>query len=65
MEHLPVLPRVRELWHALSPYDATCVALAEGLGVPLVTSDARIARAGNARCAIEVFVDEAFVESDG
>ncbi len=57
MEHLPVLPRVRELWHNLSPYDATYVALAEGLGVPLVTSDARIAHAGNARCAIEVFTE--------
>ncbi|MFD5318083.1 type II toxin-antitoxin system VapC family toxin [Streptomyces sp. NPDC127098] len=56
MEHMPVLPRVRELWGNMSPYDATYVALAEGLGVPLITSDARIERAGRARCVIEVFV---------
>ncbi|MEO3749556.1 type II toxin-antitoxin system VapC family toxin [Streptomyces sp. B6B3] len=58
MEHLPLLPRVREVWNNLSPYDATYVALAEGLGVPLVTSDARIARAGCARCPVEVFTEQ-------
>ncbi|SFC69073.1 type II toxin-antitoxin system VapC family toxin [Streptomyces aidingensis] len=57
MEHMPVMPRVRELWNNLSPYDATYVALAEGLGVPLITSDARIERAGRARCPVEVFTD--------
>ncbi|MEU6893286.1 type II toxin-antitoxin system VapC family toxin [Streptomyces sp. NPDC046557] len=55
MEHLPVLARVRELYANLSAYDATYVALAEGLQVPLVTCDARIARSGSARCKIEVF----------
>jgi predicted nucleic acid-binding protein len=58
MEHVPLLPRVRELWSNLSPYDATYVALAEGLGVTLITSDARIARAGRARCPIEVFTEQ-------
>ncbi|MFI5830528.1 type II toxin-antitoxin system VapC family toxin [Streptomyces sp. NPDC051578] len=34
--------------------DAAYVTLAEGLQVPLVTCDARIARSGSARCKIEV-----------
>jgi predicted nucleic acid-binding protein len=58
VEHMPVLPRVRELWNNFSPYDATYVALAEGLDVPLITSDARIARAGRARCPVEVFTEQ-------
>ncbi|MEW2553272.1 type II toxin-antitoxin system VapC family toxin [Streptomyces zhihengii] len=57
-EHLPLLPRVRELFANLSAYDATYVALAEGFGVPLVTTDGRIAagaRAKGAKCPVEVF----------
>ncbi|MEV8536266.1 PIN domain-containing protein [Streptomyces sp. NPDC051211] len=55
MEHLPVLPRVRELHANLSAYDAAYAALAEGLQVPLITCDARIARSGATRCKVEVF----------
>jgi predicted nucleic acid-binding protein len=47
--------RVRELSNNLSVYDAHYVALAESLGVPLITSDVRIERSGAARCAIETF----------
>ncbi|MGW2560468.1 type II toxin-antitoxin system VapC family toxin [Streptomyces sp. NPDC001514] len=57
-EHLPFLPRVRELRTNLTAYDATYVALAEGFGVPLVTSDGRIkdgVRAARAKCVVEVF----------
>ncbi|MFD5104476.1 type II toxin-antitoxin system VapC family toxin [Streptomyces cinereoruber] len=61
-EPLPLLPRVRELYANLSPYDALCVALAEGYDVPLVTSDGRIqdgARATRATCPVEVFNEKA------
>ncbi|WP_406410647.1 type II toxin-antitoxin system VapC family toxin [Streptomyces sp. NBC_01614] len=47
--------RVRQLSKNLSVYDAHYVALAESLGVPLITSDARIERSGAARCTIETF----------
>ncbi len=47
--------RVRELSNNLSVYDAHYVALAESLGVPLITSDARIERSGAALCTIETF----------
>lgn len=41
----PLLPRIWELRHNLSSYDAHYVALAEALDAPLLTADARIARA--------------------
>ena len=46
--------KVWQLRTNLSAYDALYVALAERLDCPLLTSDARIARAAGPRCAIEV-----------
>jgi predicted nucleic acid-binding protein len=50
----PLLSRVFALRDRLSAYDATYVALAEGLGATLLTRDARMARAGGHRARIEV-----------
>jgi predicted nucleic acid-binding protein len=51
--HRPLLERIWELRHAVTPYDAAYVALAEVLDVVLVTADARLARAHSIRCEIE------------
>ena len=52
--HRELLPRCWELRHNLTPYDAAYVALAENLGVRLVTADTRLARASGPTCQIEV-----------
>jgi predicted nucleic acid-binding protein len=52
--HRPLLPRVWELRHTLTPYDAAYVALAEAIGAPLVTADRRLAAAPGPHCEIEV-----------
>jgi len=54
--HGPLLNRIWELRDNVTPYDAAYVALAENLGVTLVTADARLARAPGTRCAFEVLV---------
>ena len=46
----PLLPRIRELIHNVTAYDAAYVALAEELGAPLVTLDAKLAKTPGARC---------------
>ena len=51
----PLADRAWELRDSLTAYDATFVALAEALGVPLVTCDARLARAAWHRAAVELF----------
>ncbi len=48
-------PRMWELRHNLTGYDATYVALAEQLQVTsLLTTDARLAQAPGIACAVEV-----------
>lgn len=48
-------PRMWELRHTLTGYDATYVALTEHLDAStLLTTDARLARASGPRCAITV-----------
>jgi len=50
-------PLVRRMWELranLSAYDATYVALAEELHCPLLTADARLARAPGVRCDVTV-----------
>jgi len=49
-----LLARIWELRDNLTAYDATYVALAEGLGCELVTADARLAQAPGPTCAITV-----------
>ena len=49
-----ILERVWELRDNLSAYDSSYVALAEQLGVNLLTADARITRAPHVRCAVTV-----------
>lgn len=49
-----LLERIWELRGNLSAYDAGYVALAEALHCPLLTADARLARASGARCSITV-----------
>lgn len=52
--HYSLLPRVWQLRQNLTAYDAAYVALAETLGVDLLTIDRRIAGAPGLRCRIEV-----------
>ncbi|MEX2290438.1 MAG: type II toxin-antitoxin system VapC family toxin [Mycobacteriales bacterium] len=52
--HLPLLARCWELRDNVTSYDAAYVALAEVLGVELVTADGRLAAAPGIRCAVSV-----------
>ena len=53
--HFRLLDRCWELRANLTFYDAAYVALAETLGVTLVTGDRRLAAAPGPRCPIEVW----------
>ncbi len=53
--HVPFLQHAWRLRANLSAYDASYVALAEVLDVPLITRDRRIANAPGHRAKVEVF----------
>ena len=53
--HLVLLPRIWQLRHSLSAYDAAYIVLAEKLGAALITRDARLAAASGHAAAIELF----------
>lgn len=50
----PLLRRVWELRPNVTAYDGCYVALAEAVGVPLLTADQRLANAPGLRCTVEV-----------
>jgi predicted nucleic acid-binding protein len=52
--HDPMWERIWELRENLTAYDAAYVALAEALGAPLLTGDARIANAPGHRARVEL-----------
>jgi predicted nucleic acid-binding protein len=52
--HGPLAASAWGLRHNLTYYDALYVALAERLAIPLLTADARLARAPGLPCAVEV-----------
>jgi predicted nucleic acid-binding protein len=45
-------PNIWNLRHDLTPYDASYVTLAQGLGVPLLTSDVRLASTARRYCDV-------------
>jgi predicted nucleic acid-binding protein len=53
--HTVFLPRIWQLRHVLSAYDAAYVAVAERLGAGLLTRDRRLAAASGHHATIEVF----------
>ena len=56
--HVSLADRIWELRHNVTAYDAAFLALAEALGAPLVTCDARLARAPGHAALVEVFPRE-------
>lgn len=50
--YLPLAPRIWELRHTLTSYDASYVALAEMLQAPLLTLDLKLGQASGPRCQV-------------
>ena len=53
--HFVLLPRIWQLRHNLSAYDAAYVALAEELSATLITRDVRLASASGHTAQVELF----------
>jgi predicted nucleic acid-binding protein len=53
--HLPLMERVWQLRHSVTAYDATYIALAEHLDVPLVTCDAKLAASHGHDAKVELY----------
>lgn len=53
--HVVLLPRIWQLRHNLSTYDAAYVVVAEMLGAPLLTRDRGLASASGHAASIELF----------
>ena len=53
--HTTLVERIWDLRENLTAYDAAYIALAEALNAPLVTTDARLARAPGIHAAVEVY----------
>jgi predicted nucleic acid-binding protein len=56
--HVSLADRMWELRHNVTAYDAAFLVLAEALGAPLVTCDARLAHAPGHAASVEVFPRE-------
>ena len=52
--HVLVLPRIWDLRHTLTAYDAAYVARAETMGVPLLTRDSRLAASPGHDAVVEL-----------
>jgi len=53
--HAPLLERIWDLRENVTAYDAAYIALAEVLGAPLVTRDARLAQSPSNRATVELY----------
>jgi predicted nucleic acid-binding protein len=57
VRRMPLAPLLERMWALrsnITPYDAAYVALAEQLGGPLITCDAKLAAAAGSRCTFDL-----------